>query len=326
MRELLPPIKESTEDYDAIEKKIRDHFKKEIYLPIIRELGARKTIINSLGDLLDAIRFGKIRFYRGSFRGQFSAATSRELKNIGAQWDRSSATWKLPSNEHPIEIKLAIQASRSNFEQKIAKIDKKLAAVGELKVDLTNLFDTALWKTDRKFKQNVKNISVAPQLTKEQRKTIAAEWQKNMDLFIKGFTEQEIIKLRKSLQETIFSGDRYESAIQTIMKSYDVSANKAKFLARQETGLLMSKFKEVRYKDIGINVYQWNCVAGTAKHPVRPDHKACNGKFFTWDGNYEVDKTGKKKVGGQIKPGADHDCNPGEDYNCRCYSRPVIKF
>lgn len=314
----LRPIKISTEDFEKVEKCIIELFKTELYLPLLKELGyTQKTLKNSNEDLLEALRSGRITFNRGTFSGRFNASISKELKRLGAKWDRQQGTFKILQSSLPIEIRNAIAASEVRFREKIAGIDKKLAQIlpDELadKLKVEKFFDTTLWKTDNDFRASVKGITVAPQLTPERRKKIAAEWQNNMKLWIKDWTEKEIKTLRKDVQATVFTGNRYESMVKTIQKSYDVSQTKAKFLARQETSLLMTKFKESRYVDSGVTEYKWGCVSGSAKHPVRPMHKALEGKIFRWDNPPITDEKGNRN-------------NPGQDYNCRCFARPVVRF
>lgn len=326
---ILQPIKETTQDYEAIERQIKEILKREIYAPIMKMLGRPKnTLQNSMDDLLDAIRYGRIQFYRGQFSGRFNAAISKELKSLGAQWDKSTRTWRLSQSSLTQEIRNAILASESRFQQKMAGIDRHLSDIlpeeiaGQLKID--HLLDSTLWRVERDFNASLKNITVAPQLTKEQRKRIASEWQNNLKLEIKDWSKKSIVELRKKMQESVFAGNRYETAVKTIQKSYDVSANKAKFLARQETGLLMAKFKETRYQDAGVQKFIWKCVQGTPAHPVRHSHKACDNKIFRWDNPRELDKNGLVSPSGQHKPGENK--NPGEDYNCRCYAKPIVEF
>lgn len=326
---LLKPIKETTEDYEAIERKIKLLFRENIYLPLVKIIGpSQRTLTNAKSGLLDAIKYGRIQFHRGQFSGRFNATISKELKALGASWDRQTGTWKLSKSSLPVEVQVAIQASRAHFERQVQKIDEKLAAIlpGEFvdKLKIDHLFDSTLWKVEREFAATLKGLTVAPQLTKEQRQIIAKEWQNNLKLYIKDWTQKEIVELRKSMQQSVFAGNRYETAVKTIEKSYEVSANKAKFLARQETGLLMAKFKEVRYKDAGVKKYKWRCVSGTANHPVRPEHKLCDGKIFSWDNSKELDKNGLPKPGGVSKPGDNK--NPGEDYNCRCTAVPIVEY
>lgn len=317
----LQPIKESTEDYEALEREIKKHFKREIYYPLLRELHASQaTIQNSKDDLLEAIRSGRITFHIKAFFGKFSSAISRELKKLGATWDRVQKAWKISTNSLPIEIKAAIASSDDKIKEIASKIDKTLAKISpeEIanKISVRHIFDRLLKKTDREFHETVRDIVVPPQLTEPARARIVSEWQNNMQLWIKDFTEKEISKLRSEFQTSAFKGNRRESMIQVLQDSYDVSTNKAKFLARQETSLLMSKFKQVRYNDAGISEYRWGCVAGSKNHPVRSWHRALEGKIFRWDNPPITSKPGEPV----------RRNNPGEDFFCRCFARPIVRF
>jgi SPP1 gp7 family putative phage head morphogenesis protein len=324
----LKPIKETTEDYDAIEVAIKRLFRKQIYLPLMKELGESGKLVNSKSDLLNAIKTGRISFSRGTFSGRFNAQTSKELKALGARWDRGTRTWKLSQSSLDAEVVNAIHASEAFFQRKLDAIDRKLTQIlpeeiaDSLKIG--RFFDRTLWKVERDFAATLKGLTLPPTLTKAQRAVIAREWQNNMKLFIKDWLKKEIVQLRKDMQQSVFAGNRYETAVKTIQKSYGVSASKAKFLARQETGLLMAKFKEVRYKDAGVKKYMWRTVTGTAAHPVRSTHKICDGKIFSWDNPRELDKQGLVKPSGVHKPGENK--NPGEDYNCRCTAVPIVEF
>lgn len=318
---ILPPIKEDLSDYDAIESKIKELFKKEIYYPLLKEFSLPKTTIrNSIEDLIYAIGSGRITFSRGTFAGRFSSVISKELRSLGAQFDRPTGTYKIRQSSLPYEVRTAISASEFRFRQKLDRIDAKLAQIlpeeiaGKLKVE--SHFDRAIWKVQRKFKDSVAGLTITPQLTKVQSKRISSEWEKNMQLWINDFTKKEISELRRDIQKAAFSGNRYESAIKTIQKSYGVTENKARFLARQETSLLMTKFKQARYQEVGVDWYKWGCVGGSKNHPVRPWHRALEGKTFRWDDPPITTKPGE----------AVRRNNPGQDYNCRCFARPMVNY
>lgn len=319
----LQPIKESTEDFDEAEAAIREAFRKLIYLPLMVELHAPKRSLQNSSDeeaLREAIHAGRITFSRGHFSGKFSAATTRELKKLGAKWDAKSETFHLVSTLQPRQLRMTIASSYNRFQEKLEAIDRKLAQIlpEEIadSIKLTHSFDRALWKTDKAFHASVEGITIVPKLTAEQRQRIATEWQENLRLFIRDFTEEETLKLRGQIKKAAFTGNRRESVIATIQRSYGVSVNKAKFLARQETSLLMSKFKETRYEDVGLNEYMWGCVAGSKNHPVRPWHKVLEGKVFTWKTPPITSKPGEP-----IRRN-----NPGCDYNCRCFARVIVRF
>lgn len=221
-----------------------------------------------------------------------------------------------------MEIRAVISSSEAAFQKKIDKIDAKLGevftqeALGKgisQKLNTDHLFERTLWKVESEFQRSVKNITIAPKLTPAQAKRLSTEWGTNMQLWIADFTQKEIIELRQKMQQTVFSGNRYGSAVKAIEDSYGVTANKAKFLARQETSLLMTKFKQTRYQDAGVDWYRWDCVTGSGKHPVRPLHKKNDKKFFRWDAPPTVDEHGNRK-------------NPGQDYNCRCSARAMVGY
>lgn len=321
----LRPIKIVTEDFDEVERKIKDLFRKEIYLPLMAELGVpQKKLTNAIDDLMEAIRSGRITFNRGVFSGKFNATLTKELRALGARWDRKTETFRINAAELPLEVRNVISASDWRFKDKLERIDRKLAQIlpEEIadKLSISKNFDQTLWKTNQDFKESIKGITIAPNLTDAQRKKIADEWQDNMKLWIQKFTKEQIVELRTNMQKTVFAGDRYESAIKTIQKSYSVSENKAKFLARQETSLLMTKFKQTRYEDAGVKGYRWGRVSGTPAHPVRPQHKKLaeasdKGKIYYWD-----DPPISSEPNQPVRRN-----NPGQDYGCRCFAKPTVR-
>lgn len=323
----IKPLIDNDQDYEEIEKRIKALFKREIYIPLIKMFGEpSRSLKNSIDDLLNAIKYGRIQFDRGKFTGRFNSTISKELKSLGAQWDRKQGSWKIPKSSLPLEVRNAISAGVSYFEAKIAKIDQKLSQIlpEELadKLNISAHFDKTLWKVDKDFHKSLRNIAITPKLTPEQAARISKDWQHNMKLWIKDWTEKEIVKLREDMQASVFAGNRNEQAIKMIQKSYGSSVDKAKFLARQETRLLLTKFKQTRYEDAGVNEYRW----GISNHPIQPkgapyvkgqvrhDHGVLAGKIFRWNNPPITNQeTGARN-------------NPGQDFNCRCFAIPIVKF
>jgi SPP1 gp7 family putative phage head morphogenesis protein len=319
----LTPIITDDRDAEEIERKIRALLRMEIYLPIIRELGINSsTLQNSLADLHRAISNGQIRYERGHFKGTFNATLSRELRQLGAWWDRTHGSWKLPPSKLTPDIRSAIAASVERFKKTCERINKRLSdldleAVTE-KLRIDKIFDRTIYKVNKSFEKSIKGISVAPVFTPEQRVKIRDEYTTNMKLYIKEWAEKEIVDLRHKVEKNVMAGTRYEGLIKTIQKSYAVGQSKAKFLARQETNLLTTKLRETRYMDAGVKQYRWVAVAGSPLHPVRPAHQALadrskKGELFSWDDPPIVDDKGSRK-------------HPGQDYNCRCIAVPVVRF
>lgn len=328
----LKPIQETPGDYDRLEGEILKLLREEIYKPLLKILGISPralydtTIKNATDDLLDAIQSGRLTYDRGYFRGPLDANLTRELRKIGATWDPSKRLYFLPNAKLSIEVRHAISMSRVKFLEKVEFLNKKLTTFlpAEIagKLRLEQIFDLALFKIDTKIQSTLKSITVSPTLTPDQRARVAAEYTQNMQLYIKEFTEKEIVELRGKIAENALKGQRYEGIIQEIRKSYGVSENKAKFLARQETSLLMAKFKQVRYQDAGVKRYRWACVKNpkqrTPEAPYKPGevryyHGLLDGTEQTWDNPPVINSIGERK-------------HPGQDYNCRCYPIPIAIF
>jgi SPP1 gp7 family putative phage head morphogenesis protein len=314
----LKPIREEPSDYDEIEKVILYLLRSEIYYPLLPLMGSNSAVLkNSFSDLLEAITYGKIAFSNGKFTGKFNSAISRELRKIGAKWDRGHGWYSIPRSKLPIEVKNAISMSEVRFAEKLSKIDAAIAKISPAeiadKLKIESLFDKTIWKVERKFQASVRGITIAPKLTEQAASRVAAEYTNNLQLYIKDFVEKETIELRQQIALRVAKGQRYEGIARSIQDSYGVSQNKAKFLARQETSLLMTKYKQVRYQESGVNEYKWKCVAGSPNHPVRPMHKMHDGKIYRWDKPPVINSNGDRR-------------NPGQDYNCRCVAIPIVRF
>ena len=322
IKELIP-IKETHAEWDEIEKRIKKVFKDHIYLPVLEMLKISiSKIHNATNDLLSAVQSGKVTYSKGYFRGKFNSAISRELRKLGAKWDTKLKAYKIIESDLPYYIQDAIHISLLRFEEHVGNISRKLEEILPEdiadKVKVSDLFDSALHKVETDFQKSINKVTIAPHITDEQRVKIADEWQNNMDLFIRDFTEKQIKELRKTIQDSIFSGNRYESLISGIKSSYDVTDRKAKFLARQETNLLMTKYKETRYVQAGVHEYRWGCVKmphDTTPYQhlpgnVRFRHGELEGQIFRWDDPPITSNPGEPVR--RNNPGTDYNCVPGE--------------
>lgn len=314
----LKPIRLKSEYAEVIEKAIAEALRKEIYIPLMKEIGVdRKILKNSYQDLIDAISSGQIQYVNGHFEGSFNSAISKELRKLGATWNRRHGVFSIPQSKLTNDMRTAIGTSFSKFQNMANKLESTLSGIIPeqiaSKLKISKILDATIYKVNKEFEDSIKGITVAPTLTPDQVNRIKQEYTQNMQLYITDFAQKEILKLRIQVQENAMSGVRYESMIKTIKDSYGVSKNKARFLARQETNLMVTKFHQVRCEDAGVREYKWKTVVGSPLHPVRPMHKALDGKIFTWDNPPIVNDKGEHK-------------NPGQDYGCRCIAIPVVKF
>lgn len=322
----LRPFRDSTVIPEKLEQRIKAAFRKWLYGPLLDELGVRITLKNakssdsgSTSALKEALERGQVTFSRGVFRGQFGAAISKELRGLGAKWDNSRKVYRLQLADMPYDIRAAIAASETRFVSAMAALDERLRKIlpEEIagKIISADLFDKALWKSDNKIRKSLETITVLPELSPEQRRELAEAWGENLSLEIRNFAESEILDLRRKIQKNVLAGNRYQAMLGTIQRSYGVTASKAKFLASQETRLMLGELKAKRYTKAGVPEYKWNCVKGSPAHPVRPAHKALDGTIQRWDAPPIVSEPGQPE----------RRANAGMDYNCRCGGVPVLR-
>lgn len=328
----LKPIFEDTSYQDDIEKEIKEVFKKDFFYPFLAVLSPKLKLKNDYSNdyLKKSIWSSKIYYSDGSFYGEFNSNISRQLKEYGATWDKKKQAYSIPLNKLPMDIRSTISLAKNGFDERLGELENKINAFDTdeflKKIKIHKYFDKSLWKIDKEFQKNIEKITIVPQLSSTERERISKEWENNLKLYIKKFTAEQTLELRKMVKDNVFEkGNRREALVKQIIDSYHVTENKAKFWARQETNLLMAKFKEERYTDAGSESYQWGCVKMPhqtsptevyKKGDVRYSHGILEGKIFSWKDPPVTTPPNQPA----------RRNNPGQDYNCRCFAIPIFKF
>jgi len=207
-------------------------FKELLYVPLMKILSQPLSRLeNSKSALLKAIESGRVSHHFGIFRGKFSAAVSKELKELGARW--SNGTYSIPLSQLPSDIQKSIETSEARFLKKLEKIDEKLRQIlpaeiaGHIKT--ADLFSSELYRLETEINQTLRDITVPVQLTSAERKAISEGWANNMKRPIETFAEDEIRKLRLDVSANAYKGLRYDGLVQTIQESYGVSTKASEF-------------------------------------------------------------------------------------------------
>lgn len=320
----IPPLRLREKYFAAIEKEINRIFQTRLYKPLLDVLEISETTATrrsnelrnaSESALISAIKDGFVWYRDGHFYGEFNSEIVRDLRSLGARFNYKSKTWSLAVEILPAEIRTAQAYATDRFDRlrraMFAALDEIDVGIDRLQEDsrLRALYGQSLDAMNDDFQRTIKNITITPKLTEAQRKIIADEYGTNLEKYIQGWAQENIIKLREKVQANAMQGRRPETLIKTLIENYGVSKNKAQFLARQETSLMLSKFRESRYKDAGSTRYRWS---GVNDGRERPDHIELNGKVFSWDSPPVTDKrTGARN-------------HPGEDYNCRCVAIALV--
>lgn len=330
----LPPLHVRELYFADIEAEIQRLFDIIIYAPLARILSAGRPeeLLNAetprrLAALTRAIVNGEIWYDDAQFKGKFTSATTKELRSLGATWNAKGRTFSLAREAVPPQLQIAMAGAKDRADKMQADI---LAALQRAKPAETVAEDSrtipeyneSLKRMDADFRKSVRGavqkITIAPKLTDSMREVIAKEWGENLDLYIVGWADQNILELRQKVSNHVLTGGRAEGMEKMIRENYGVSKRKAKFLARQETSLLLAKFQKSRYGDLGIRRYKWSTSHDERVRPakgakaINGDHRILDGKIFSFDDPpITCRRTGARN-------------NPGEDFNCRCVAIPIF--
>lgn len=308
---ILPSISLNRDIIRIVKKEILKYYYKNLFYNIKLYVFDNENIFNDNDILKNALLTNKIQYIDGFFYGDFNSSISKELRKLGADFNNLKKAFKLESFKIPADLFDAILENKSITQNKFSKFQSILNRFSENEniINVDKIIYSYLSTIDKKIVNNIKNVSIAPKLSEQNKIDIANEYTNNINLYIKNFDKNLTLKLRKELTELILNKNyNYKSLSKIIQKGYNITNNKADFLARQETSLLLSKFETSRYSESGLYYYIWD----TSKDErLRKDHKLLEGYIFDTRNPPIVDQKTRKKA------------NPGEDYNCRCKKRYI---
>ena len=311
----LKPIIDHASYHKPLESLIWAHFNELIFAPLEAILSdiARFNAVSK--GLENALRTGKISYVAPYFYGSLTAQISKELRRAGAVYNKTKKAYKLEQSSLPLDLKVVISQAKQAQMDKVNKIENFLIALEgrEIKpINIEIIFGDILDKLKKQFDSSVKpltakdiEIPIEPHLNEQLKEAYA----KNLEPYIQDWHDTEILRLRKKVYQNVSTGFRAENLIETIRQEKQVSYNKAKFLAKQETSLLVAKYRQVRYEEVGITEYIWST---SHDKRVRDSHRELQGKKFSY-ANPPITN---------IHTMARN--NPGQDFGCRCVDIPVV--
>lgn len=291
------------------------------------EVGRRLEYQNSAaGDrtsLVKALRSGKLQYSvdlqgRGAFSGETSAALGRALRALGASYDTRERVYRLRPEQVPTEVLAAGAAHAAACERAHQRMERfLLGAQGQLDRTIERLdpvalqAGTSIQRVAAGFDDAVRRVGIPfTRPDAEARAALSAAYTQNMKLWIRKWAAGDIVRLRHQVEANALSGARASTLAARISDRYDVAQSKARFLARQETGLFMAQYHKEQFTSAGVPRYVWD----TSKdEDVRKGHRELHGRIFTW------------AEGAPAKyMSCGRNCNPHEDFQCRCVARPLV--
>lgn len=302
-----------------VEKALFSYLWEGIYKPMFQIMSIKPPkAINSISTIITAIRNGSIIYENGLFiaKKKFTIAQYVELEKWGAKWDSRAKGYRLPEDKLPDNIKVTIAEAKINAQM---KIDALVEFLNEVEKNMPYIVDSMIFDDEVKtilddagneIKKNTKHLAVIePKLTEQQKNEIAQTYTENVRGYaIKDFANERIPEMRQKIQELVLKGYRTDKVQELLEKEYGFMAKKAKFLAQNETAIMLAEYKKVTYQEMGFHKFMWSTILDGRE---RERHKELNGKIFSYDDPPFVD-AGKTRKG-----------LPGEDYNCRCEAIPI---
>lgn len=272
-----------------------------------------------------ALESGQVLYADGVFSGKFSAAISRELRDLSAHFSAGGSVWRIAQENIPLDLRgiLARASERSaaasaDILATLTQIQANLA-IAHAGIDYAPAVDAIVSDLGRQFISTTaqvsrKTIGITPEIDAGMRATLNRELTENLDLAVKNFAVERIPEMRRRVEENVFQfGARSDRLAKILEAEFGICKRKAEFLADQEIGLLTAKYREARYKELGIEDYIWS----TSKdRRVRETHRALEGRKCTFAHGANVSEPGTPA----------RYLNPGEDWRCRCVPRPVVNI
>jgi len=295
--------------------KLIEVFTEVIFKPIFDVL-AKFDQIDLLNQktsaLKSALNTGRIQYKNGEFTGVLSAAISKELRGIGANFNKLTKSFKINPLQVPNNLLGTITTANMKAQQMFKEVDGALNTIKppEQSIDFSGQMLKATLDMEKDFLKMKNIVSIGSKLTPQMADNLLETYTDSVNLQIKNWTVDATKKLRKEVEKATLKGYRFDYMRDAIMKEMKITKNKADFLARQESSLYASGYRRERYLAADVTRYKWK-TAGDVR--VRDDHKVLNGKIFSFGQPPITDRsTGAKN-------------EPGEDFRCRCIANPIVE-
>lgn len=312
----LRPIKDKVIYARSIFNTIMAVFNKVMFADLLDVIKPIKEYYNDTNIIIDAIMKHKIQYVNDRFVGSFNAAISKELTILGAKFDKRSKAFLIDRFKLPITVSHAIAVASlatltmyKNVIDFLNNFDTSML-ISTLNDDLNISLDRMLSDLDAQVVRTIESgLKVKVHLSSTERQQLTDNYTQNMDLAVKKFADEQVVRLRQLCEQSLFEGLGDKALVDVIQQEFNTTKNKAMFLARQETGLLVSNYRKITYQTVGVKKYQWST---SHDDRVRTMHKELDGKVFSWDDPPVTNEKGDRN-------------HPGEDWQCRCIPIPIFE-
>lgn len=143
---------------------------------------------------------------------------------------------------------------------------------------------------------------------------VTGEWYASQSQLINSIVSTYTDKLGGIVSNAVQRGSLYKDVVADVKHLYDVTDNRAKFIARNEVGNLNAIITKTRQQEAGVECYEWST---SRDERVRESHRVMDGNLYYWSRSTPGEINGRKVYQAPA-------LHPGMDYNCRCVAIPII--
>ena len=247
---------------------------------------------------------------------QMEAQTARELMRLfkgdparaeyGQQRTIGSAQIATQDADMSSQARIKTNEIKRRFQQLFNQRAKGLAESAVNDCDKASA--TAVHQS---LKQLSGGLSLKTKFVTQPMKTvIKAHIAENVSL-IKSIPEKYFTQIEGAVMRSITTGNGLQDLVPAIKKYKGMTLNRARLIAHDQTRKIYSNLNFERYDKLGIKEFEWVHSAGSLE--PRPIHVELDGQVFSLDNLPIIDDDGTRGI-------------PGQLINCKCVSRPVVRF
>lgn len=316
------------------------------YKPLWKIINSNIKAYNDSNLILESLRNGDIFYQDGVFKAvnKFSNALSLEFKKYGATYNKQLKGYVF-KEQMPKFLSDFITMQEIRTQIKLQQLNGYL---NDLEYNLDHYVESMIFHNKvvkiiddagKQISKNVKKINVIEhKLNKEQLNNIADNYTENMQKYVKKWTSNRIVEMRQKVQKYVVQGfredkisslllDEYEEELKKAIRKPKIPSSltefevkkmlklekerikkKAKFLAQNETSIMLAQYKKEVYTQMGFTEFRWNTIMDGRERQLHAD---LDGKIFRFDNPPIIyERTGQRGL-------------PGETYNCRCSLTPI---
>lgn len=275
--------------------------------------GVQKKSGNDTNPLINAFLQGKI-YYIDNIRiaGDFTIKIASEIIKLGGY--KYGDYYLLPKSKTPksLQNRIFIKKTDNLLSKFNNNLIKTLIAVAGL--SLFNQEDEEFVKKNYLYK--IDKLATKEEVPELNYDTFAKSYLDKYNFNIKGFLNEDLLKLRARLFNKFEEGASINEIKELLKNEYQLNNNRAKRISEGETKIFLNSYQDAKFISMGQDSYKWF-------HPDPNGESARRGHAMLFKASQEG--VVYSILNKPFDPITNKQTSPGEEYGCRCLKIIQIK-